>query len=240
MLGILLATLVGAVFALPGTAAVAAVPGESNGGVRIMPLGDSITDGFTPYPGGYRVNLWQRLAAGGYRVDFVGSLTNGPAALGDHDHEGHSGWRIDQLDANIVNWLNATDPRTVLLHIGTNDINQNYDVAHAPDRLSALIDHILGTKPGVELFVAQIITEQGEPHASMVNTYNAAIAGVVRSKGSHVHLVDMHSALTAADLADGVHPSKAGYDKMAPVWYDALRSVPASLRPLRASSAANG
>lgn len=38
-----------------------------------MPLGDSITDGYTPYPGGYRVNLWLRLAAGGYKVDFVGS-----------------------------------------------------------------------------------------------------------------------------------------------------------------------
>ncbi|WP_212912015.1 SGNH/GDSL hydrolase family protein [Streptomyces sp. TS71-3] len=232
MLGALVAALMTAIFALPSGTAFAAEPGESNGGVRIMPLGDSITDGYTPYPGGYRVNLWQRLAAGGYRVDFVGSLTNGPSQLGDHDHEGHSGWRIDQLDANIVNWLNASDPRTVLLHIGTNDINQNHDVAHAPDRLSALIDHILATKPRVELFVAQIITEQGEPHASMVNTYNAAIPGIVRSKGSHVHLVDMHSALTEADLADGVHPSKAGYDKMAPVWYNAMRSVPGSLKPL--------
>src|SRR5215813_8194488 len=74
---------------------------ESNGGVRVMPLGDSITDGST-VPGGYRINLWQRMAAGGYTVDFVGSEFNGPAALGDHDHEGHSGWRIDQLDANIV------------------------------------------------------------------------------------------------------------------------------------------
>ena len=59
-------------------------------------------------PGGYRINLWQRLAAGGYTVDFVGSGFNGPASLGDHDHEGHSGWRIDQLDANIVGWLQAT------------------------------------------------------------------------------------------------------------------------------------
>ncbi|HEX5200872.1 MAG TPA: GDSL family lipase, partial [Actinoplanes sp.] len=49
-----------------------AVAAESNGGVRVMPLGDSITDG-TQVPGGYRIGLWQRLAAGGYRVDFVGS-----------------------------------------------------------------------------------------------------------------------------------------------------------------------
>src|SRR4051812_26294377 len=72
---------------------------ESNGGVRGVPLGDSITDG-VPIPGAYRIGLWQRFVSGGYKVDFVGSLFNGPATLGDHDHEGHSGWRIDQIDAN--------------------------------------------------------------------------------------------------------------------------------------------
>src|SRR4051812_20494993 len=87
------------------TAAVPAAA-ESNGGVRVMPLGDSITEG-TQVPGGYRIGLWQRLAAGGYRVDYVGSQFNGPAGLADHDHEGHPGWRIDQIDANIVGWLNA-------------------------------------------------------------------------------------------------------------------------------------
>jgi hypothetical protein len=61
---------------------------ESNGGVRVMPLGDSITEG-TQVPGGYRIGLWQRTAAAGYRVDLVGSQFNGPTALGDHDHEGH-------------------------------------------------------------------------------------------------------------------------------------------------------
>src|SRR5262245_23348621 len=88
---------------LSGTASA-----ESNSGVRLMPLGDSITDGFN-VPGGYRVNLWQRFVSGGRVVDLVGSGFNGPAALGDHDHEGHSGWRIDQIDANIVAWLRATN-----------------------------------------------------------------------------------------------------------------------------------
>ncbi|MEW9533764.1 SGNH hydrolase, partial [Microbispora sp. NPDC049125] len=76
---------------------------ESNGGVRVMPLGDSITEG-TQVPGGYRIGLWQRLAAGRYTIDFVGSQYNGPGNLGDHDHEGHPGWRIDQIDANITGW----------------------------------------------------------------------------------------------------------------------------------------
>ncbi|GAA1852176.1 RICIN domain-containing protein [Asanoa iriomotensis] len=202
---------------------------ESNGGVRVMPLGDSITDGYN-VPGGYRINLWQRLAGGGYAVDFVGSGFNGPASLGDHDHEGHSGWRIDQIDANVVAWLRAYTPRTVLLHIGTNDLNQNYDIANAPARLSALIDKIRATAPDVELFVAQITPETDATLAARVRAYNAAIPGIVAGKGARTHLVDLHSPLTTADLADGVHPNQAGYDKMAAVWYSALRAVPASLQ----------
>jgi lysophospholipase L1-like esterase len=202
---------------------------ESNGGVGVMPLGDSITDGELNVPGGYRINLWQRMAASGYTVDFVGSRFNGPAALGDHDHEGHPGWRIDQLDAKIVGWLQNSKPQTILLHIGTNDMYQNYDIANAPARLSALIDKIRANAPSVELFVAQI-TPVGDPTLeSRVQAYNATIPGIVAQKGARTHLVDMHSAITTADLADGVHPTSTGYDKMAACWFSALQSVQGSL-----------
>ena len=59
-----------------------------------------------------------------------------------------------------------------------------------------------------------------------MRTYNAAIPGIVQSRanaGKRVHLVDMYSALTTADLADGVHPNAGGYSKMAATWYNALR-----------------
>ena len=202
---------------------------ESNGGVRVMPLGDSITDGLT-VPGGYRIGLWQRFTANGYKVDFVGSLSNGPATLGDHDHEGHSGWRIDQIDANITGWLTTYQPHTVLLHLGTNDISQNYDLPNAPNRLSTLIDHITTTLPAAEVFVAQIIPLSYD--TAQLQAFNAAIPGIVHNKaaaGKHVHLVDQYDALTTADLQDGVHPNAAGYDKMAAVWYHALQTVPGSI-----------
>jgi len=204
---------------------------ESNGGVKVMPLGDSITEG-TQVPGGYRIGLWQRLAAGGYRTDFVGSQYNGPGNLGDHDHEGHPGWRIDQIDANITGWLNSYQPHSVLLHIGTNDFLQNYNVSGAPGRLSTLIDHITAAVPSAEVFVATIIPIANSGQESAARTFNAAIPGIVQSKanaGKHVHLVDMHSALTTADLTDGVHPTATGYDKMAATWYTALRSVSGSI-----------
>lgn len=213
--------------ALPG----GTVTAESNGGVRVMPLGDSITEG-TQIPGGYRIGLWQRFGADGYRVDFVGSQFNGPAGLGDHDHEGHPGWRIDQIDANIVTWLRDSAPRTVLLHAGTNDVLQNYNVPGAPARLSALVDRITATVPTADVFVATIIPLANPNQEAAARTFNATIPGMVQSKanaGKRVHLVDMHAALTTADLVDGIHPTATGYDKMAAAWFAAMRSVPGSI-----------
>ncbi|MEU1588227.1 cellulose binding domain-containing protein [Micromonospora sp. NPDC005710] len=213
---------------------VAAVPiattpasAESNGGVRVMPLGDSITDGFN-VPGGYRIELWQRFTSGGYRIDFVGSQFNGPASLGDHDHQGHSGWTIAQIDANVVNWLRATNPRTVLLHIGTNDMYG--DTSGAPSRLATLVDRITNTAPNADVFVATIIPKSGADN--QVRGYNNAIPQIVQSRaaaGKRVHLVDMYRALTLSDLADGVHPNATGYRKMADAWFAALRTVPGSI-----------
>ncbi|GGL21526.1 lipase [Sphaerisporangium melleum] len=211
-----------------GTGAAGA---ESNGGVRVMPLGDSITEG-TQVPGGYRIGLWQRLASGRYTVDFVGSQFNGPGSLGDHDHEGHPGWRIDQIDANITGWARNYNPRTVLLHIGTNDILQNYNVSSAPQRLSTLIDHITAAVPNADVFVATIIPLSNSGQEANARTFNAAVPGIVQSKvssGKRVHLVDMHSKLTTGDLIDGIHPTAGGYDKMAAAWYAALQSVSGSI-----------
>ncbi|MGN9914109.1 cellulose binding domain-containing protein [Phytohabitans sp. LJ34] len=224
----LLAAASAAAIAVAGTLlAISPASAESNGGVRVMPLGDSITDGLN-VPGGYRIELWQKFVAGGYKIDFVGSQFNGPPSLGDHDHQGHSGWTIAQIDANVVNWLRATTPRTVLLHIGTNDMFSQS--AGAPQRLSTLIDRITNTVPDAEVFVASIIRLNGAD--AQVRTYNAAIPGIVQSKvnaGKRVHFVDMYPALGAGDLADGVHPNAGGYAKMATVWFDALRAVPRSI-----------
>jgi len=216
-----------AFFLVAGGAAPARAA-ESNGGVRIMPLGASITDGFN-VPGGYRIKLWELLSNAGYRIDFVGSGSNGPAALGDHDHEGHSGWRIDQIDANIAGWLRTYAPRTILLHVGTNDVNQNVDLPRAGARLSALIDKIRANAPTVELFVSTLIPETDPVLEARIQALNAEIPGIVAQKGPLTHLVDMHAVVGTADLADGTHPTAAGYDKMGARWYEALRAAPSSL-----------
>ncbi|WP_236028199.1 AbfB domain-containing protein [Paractinoplanes lichenicola] len=207
------------------TAPAAPAQAATTGGTRILTLGDSITDGFN-VPGGYRIALWRTLTGAGHRVDFTGSQANGPADLPDRDHEGHSGWRIDQVHAQATGWVTAAAPRSVLLHLGTNDIVQNYDLPNAPARLAALIDRIRAAAPNADVFVSSIVPLSDPAREAAATAYNAALPGIVRAKGAKVHFVDLHAALTTAQLADGVHPTREGYDRMAAGWASALASVP--------------
>ncbi|SFW78889.1 cellulose binding domain-containing protein [Amycolatopsis australiensis] len=204
--------------ASPGPAAAAPEP------VRIMPLGDSITQGGTT--GGYRLDLGAKLRADGRAVDFVGSMTDGPAGMPDREHEGHPGWTIAQIDANVTGRLATYRPRTILLHIGTNDMYGS-DPAGAPRRLPALVDRITAQAPDADVFVATIrFADQA------VRTFDAAIAPDIRAKaaaGKHVHPVGMYPAVAIPDLPDGIHPDAAGYREMAATRYRALQAVPGSI-----------
>lgn len=196
--------------------------------LRIMPLGDSITCG--TYPGGYRTKLWSDLASAHYTVDFVGASASNPdpVNLPDPDHNGYGGWRIEQLDADVVGWMDASKPAAVLLHVGTNDVAQNYDFGDISTRLSHLIKDITTQSPQTHLIVAQIIPILDSASESRVQAYNSLVSDVVAShaaNGELVTLVDMHSVLTTSDLSDGVHPTKAGYDMMGNAWFNAIKSL---------------
>lgn len=192
--------------------------------LKIMPLGDSITDGYF-VPGGYRIDLWQHLHQRGYTIDFVGSLRNGFDRLSDPDHEGHSGWEIEQIHRRIRGWLNRAQPDLILLLIGTNDMARGNDVNNAPDRLNALIEEIFLQLPNVQLFVASL-PPIGEPVLNQrVLNYNRAISELVRHKQTEeksIFFVDLYYILSLDDLPDGVHPNREGFRKIAKAWDEAL------------------
>ncbi|HDK36468.1 MAG TPA: hypothetical protein ENG82_06140, partial [Bacteroidetes bacterium] len=66
---------------------------------KIMPLGNSITDGIgsSAGTGGYSDDLYKLLNANGVSFDFVGSLNDGISP--DPDHEGHDGYTSEQIDS---------------------------------------------------------------------------------------------------------------------------------------------
>lgn len=197
---------------------------EGGTGVRIMPLGNSITDGFG-IPGGYRIELSRRLKADGHRIDFVGSLDNGAPSLKDTDHEGHSGYRVDEIRARVEPWVKTAKPDHILLLIGTNDVTQGYAPRTVQRRLASLLDRVTAAAPTAQVFVSSIPPLASDELNDRADGYNAAIPRIVeakRAKDQRVRFVDAGRALTTADLSDGVHPNRRGYAKLAEAWYEAV------------------
>ena len=201
--------------------------------IRIMPLGDSITHGYTT-PAGYRLRLAELLADEGWEADFVGSLEHGPAGFADAQHEGHGTFRIDRITAGVPAWVGRAQPDVVLLMAGTNDLLGNFDPAGAPSRLDTLLDAIATAAPTASVLVASIppITDELCGCGSAVAPYNAAVRRVVAGRaraGYPVSFVDM-SAVAADHLPDGIHPDEEGHEKIADAWFRALDRTPRGVR----------
>lgn len=84
------------------------------------------------------------------------------------------------------------------------------------DRLTLLIDHILGVLPGAHLFVAQIIDRPANTlFTERIADFDVAIPGPVRARtqaGFKVHVVNMFPVLSKAegDFSDNTYPSVQG------------------------------
>ena len=132
---------------------------EAGAANKIMPLGDSITEGSSSgvpdeeFRVSYRKALYDKLKAAGYVVDeelFVGTLTSGTLVPDfDPDHEGRGGWTTDDIiyghrnfpaEDKLDQWLIAEEPNIVLLHIGTNDIGGNNEDWNEIENLLDVID----------------------------------------------------------------------------------------------------
>jgi lysophospholipase L1-like esterase len=219
--------------------------------VNIMPLGNSITRGYGTGPDpdsanfnyGFRFYLFNSLNASGYDFDFVGTLNQGSqSGLNfDYDHEGHGGFRADQLVPEMDDYLSMAQPDVILLHIGTNDVAQRNDTNYAADvaDVTAILNAIDSYSTETIVVLAQIIDQDrndGRYQPNAVATYNNLLVTMAQNRinsGDKLVLVDMYNALNYADNGDmehdetylpndWLHPTDSGYQKIAAVWQDAL------------------
>ncbi len=210
-------------------------------GVRIMPLGDSMTEADP----GYRGPLYQMLTQEGFKVEFVGSKKGDSAKCASPHHEGHGGFTIGpgkskpdawsdgkgNLYDNVDKWL-QTKPDIILLLIGINDylnigkLQPDYKPdLQGPGKLGALLDKIHEISPQSKILVSSILPVAWDSRIG--RPINDAIPGLVATR-PFVLFVDLNktTAFVAGDWSkDNLHPSEQGYGKMAKGWFVALKPV---------------
>lgn len=243
----------GAACILLNTAAVPAFAAENTepAKLRVMCLGDSITDGFW-YPGGYRITLCSHITEDNLEsmIDMVGPNWGGDCY--DPQHAGYSGYSIDNIAqedsisggrtgiSSFADKLFAEHPADVVfLQIGTNDILSLYDLEHFGTRLEGLVDTVLDALPEDGALYLATLPEMDATNTLYISEYfftvesmdeavaqcNEQIRAVAQKKindGRRIQLAEINHVLSKQDLFDGVHPSAEGYRKMGDFWYERL------------------
>lgn len=200
--------------------------------IAIMPLGDSITYGTaSTNAAGYRWDLYNQLVNAGHHINFTGTQNDGPGSM-DTDHEGHSGWHANQIRDNIYNWLETNTSDIILLHIGTNDINNYQDAAGVVAEVEQILDSIdqfeTDYSRNITVFLAKIINRRNLLHqrgliTSEYNTGLQTMADARITSGDKIIVLDQENAIIYPDdLYDNLHPNDVGYSKMADTWFAPL------------------
>lgn len=199
---------------------------------RVMPLGDSITQGCcsgTTIVGGYRPRLQSLLNEQGIMVDFVGTLSDSldGLPLSDRNHQGYPGATIEFLRGSLSSWFSQVkNVDLILLDIGTNDFWSGSSVFEVETRFRKLLDDINYLSPKSTILVSNLLLRTDEYaaiQAEFRENYLGKIIKENQSLGRFVFMVDLFSAILDSDLTpDGVHPNLQGYFKMADAWAHAI------------------
>jgi acyl-CoA thioesterase I len=198
--------------------------------LRIMPLGASSTVGTgSASTAGYRGPLQQRMAAHGIAVELVGSQHDGPASVPDRDHEGHGGWTLARMAPRVAAWVRDARPDVVLLHAGTNDLIQGASAQVAAQRLDMVLDAIHEVSD-VHVIVAGIWAPlpARAPARAEFDALAAAVVAEHGAEGRSASYADTAELLTSTDLADGLHPNAAGYQRIAAMWEEQIMATVAT------------
>jgi lysophospholipase L1-like esterase len=143
------------------------------------------------------------------------------------------------LADNLDGWITAAKPDVVLLLIGVNDmipqsvpagtsgLRRPVRPGDAPAKLVALIQRIRTLQPGVRLVVASLVPtdlDRRWPDAVRVRRTLKDLAAADKSgKTGFADLAQV--SLGAGDYVDPIHLTASGADKVAQVWFEAMRTV---------------
>jgi lysophospholipase L1-like esterase len=212
---------------------------------RVMPLGDSLTEGDTlSGHQSYRGHLYNLLQQNGLKVDFIGPRNKPTVAGGanaDGDHGGFGGYSIGPdsskfcdtcPNSNIIENLDVIlreQADVILVLIGINDVlaapTRPIRPEDAPAKLENLIQQIRQRQPNAKILVASLAKTGFEVEKKQVyDEVNKKARDLgERDPGDNVFFVDINAvSLQDDDFTDRLHFTNTGAYKIADAWYKAL------------------
>jgi lysophospholipase L1-like esterase len=203
-------------------AAVAASPPPP----RIMPVGDSITQGGGATFATYRVVLAAKLRAAGARFEFVGSQVT-PTPQGPLRHEGYGGKNAEFLAGILDAKLAAAPADILMIQAGHNHFAEEKPIPGILAATRVMVATARARNPHVVVVVAQVIPAGKLPKYAYLPELNVALAALAKEldrPGQRVLTVDLATGFdVAADtIADRVHPNERGAEKIAQRWAEVL------------------
>jgi lysophospholipase L1-like esterase len=201
---------------------------------RILAFGDSMTEGTTSAP----LPTWH------FRLD-AGRTESYPFKLQALVRErytdqtievlngGRAGSRASEDRDRFSKAVSEAQPDVILLLEGANDLNApfgenegvNDRIRFAVGSLEDLVKD--ATYRQIPIFVATLPPQRpGGPKAGaadFLTRFNDAVQVMANAKGGHP--VDVFAAFPLSGIGqDGLHPTDAGYQRLAEIWLDALKA----------------
>ncbi|BFP50120.1 hypothetical protein KCMC57_64880 (plasmid) [Kitasatospora sp. CMC57] len=197
--------------------------------VRVLAIGDSITVGYGSADNqGWRP--WLASLIGCQRIQPVMSV------------HAHGGWTLADAKPGLAAFLTAATPDIVCVNLGTNEwIPDAAAQAAYQTAYGQMIDQILASSPAVKVACALIPISQAANIQAAETRANAAITAAIQARAStgRVALSDQRRTTSAEWTAratdgseyppgrwtfDGIHPTDAGYLRMAQAWLATIQN----------------
>ena len=165
----------------------------------------------------------------------------------DRDHEGHMGWKADQIlgveteipegtgSGNLIEWLKGYTPDIVLLHLGHNDAGLGEPAEETAEELKNIIVLLQKDNPNVSILLAKVIPTDKPEWNKRLSGLNAVIKGVAddtKTAHSKILVIDFSEDFNAeTDTFDGIHTNKKGAEKMAQKWLKGILAIRQTCHP---------
>lgn len=194
--------------------------------VRIMPMGDSLTEGHFD-PSAYRYVLFEYLYFANVDFEFVGPQYNRDTRLPEkyRHHAGYGGITIEGMYARLDDILPTYTPDVILLDLGCNISQAEGGKSAQIEQMKKLLTKIYELLPDVAVYVGAVLQGRWEENAPKNLPLNAALPDICeqfKAEGKKISYVPINeNPLDDNDYTaeDGTHPLHTGDRKFAQVWY---------------------